>query len=403
MAAGGDAIAREPSGRVVFVEGALPGERVVVSLVQQKRDFARGRVVSVLDASPDRVAPPCPFVEAGCGGCQWQHIAPEAQGRLKREIVVDALRRIGRRDDAAEVVAPSVAQAWGPRTTVRAAVSSGEAAGEGAADAGRAGLRRRHSHQVVPLSSCLVAHPLVAEVLAEGRFDGCDEVTVRAGVATGERLVVADPTADGVSVPADVMVVPVAAPFASVREDVAGRRWQVSALSFFQPGPEAAGALAEAVGRAAAGAGAGGVVLDAYAGVGLLGGSVGAERVVAVESSPWAVADAVVNLYDQNALVVEGEVADAVPGLGSRLGDVDLVIADPARTGLGRSAAAALASVGAPVLVLVSCDPASFARDAALLDGLGYRLAGADVLDLFPHTFHVEVLGRFERVVPLQA
>jgi 23S rRNA (uracil1939-C5)-methyltransferase len=376
MAAGGDALAREPSGRVVFVEGALPGERVVVELTQQRKDFARGRVVDVLDPSPDRLDDGA----SGCGGCQWRHIAPAAQARLKREIVADALRRIAKLNDpplASDVLLPDDPR----RTTVRAGVADG-----------RAGFRRRHGHELVVGHDCPIAHPVVHEVLREGTFDGADEIVVRVSLATGERLVVADPSADGVRVPSDVIVVEPGQP-AAINEDAAGRRWRVSADSFFQPSPGAADLLAAAV-RALAGDEAE-FVVDAYAGVGLLGGSLAPARLVAVESSPSAVADAQVNLADLDATVVEGEVADVMSGAGA--GDVDLVIADPARPGLGRAAATALAETGAPQLVLVSCDPASLARDVGLLDGLGYRLLSAQVVDLFPHTFHLEVVTAFER------
>src|SRR5437762_264388 len=94
VAAGGDGIARAEDGRVVFVEGALPGERVLVVTTEEKRDYLRARATDVIEASPDRVAPPCPAVAAGCGGCQWQHVSLEGQRRLKVDIVIDALRRI---------------------------------------------------------------------------------------------------------------------------------------------------------------------------------------------------------------------------------------------------------------------------------------------------------------------
>ena len=350
MAAGGDAIAREPGGRVVFVEGALPGERVRVQLTQQRKDFAHGRVIEVIEPSPDRLS------EAGeCGGCSWSFIELGAQRRLKRDIVADALRRIAKIPEAplaADVPAPADAR----RTTVRAGV---------AAD-GRAGFRRRHGHDIV-VHDCPIVHPDLR--LHDDRFEG-DEVVVRVSLATGERSVNGEPDA--------------------LNEDAAGRRWRVSAESFFQPSPDAATLLADVVRGLAHGA----VVLDAYAGVGLLGGSLAPDRLVAVESAPSAVDDARVNLADLDALVVEGEVADAVPKLEVK---ADVVVADPARPGLGRAASTALAGVGPERIVLVSCDPASLARDVMLLDALGYRLTSSQVLDLFPHTFHVEVVSAFDR------
>lgn len=383
VAVGGDAIARDASGRVVFVSGALPGETVRVEVTESRRDFARARVVSVVEPSPDRVEPPCAEVARGCGGCPWQGVLPTAQLRLKRQMVVEALQRIGRiaEPPVAEAVRSVGDRAY--RTTVRVAVEDG-----------RAAYRMHHSHSLVAVEGCLVAHPLVEEVLQVGRFGDAGEVIVRASVATGERVVVPRPDdATGISVPADVVV----GRRAAVTEVVAGRHWRMSGTSFFQSGPQAASLLVDAV-QAAAGDALrdGGVVVDAYAGVGLLGGSLAGRRddvrVVAVESSGPAVRDATANLADLDASVVRSDVNRWAPE------PADLVVADPARAGLGRRAVRVLAATGAPVLVLVACDAASLARDAGLLAEAGYALVGVEVLDLFPHTVHVEAVARFQRV-----
>jgi 23S rRNA (uracil1939-C5)-methyltransferase len=382
-------LARAEDGRVVFVAGALPGERVVAEVVDQRKDFARARLVEVLEAAPGRVAPPCPHVAEGCGGCQWQHVAPHAQAALKRQLVEDALRRTGGvAEPPVRRTVRRVASA-GYRTTVRAATLAD----------GRLGLRRHHSHDVIPLDSCLVAHPRIEELLAEGRFHGCREVTLRAGVATGERLAVCHPRYGRVDVPADVVV---AASHhlrgVSFHEEAAGRIWRVSALSFFQSGPEAANVLVDTVATAMGDAlDGGGTLVDAYCGVGLLGGALASRRaavdLVAVESHPAAVADARHNLAGLDARVIAAEVAAWRPPPAPPAA----IVADPARTGLGPSAAAALAGAGAPVLVLVSCDPASLGRDTRLLARHGYRPTAVWALDLFPHTAHVEAVARFER------
>jgi 23S rRNA (uracil1939-C5)-methyltransferase len=118
-------------------------------------------------------------------------------------------------------------------------------------------------------------------------------------------------------------------------------------------------------------------------------------RVVAIKTSRAAVADARHNLADREADVVRGEVGGwrAPPGV-----DVDVVVADPARSGLGKPGVGALARLRAPVLVLVSCDPASLGRDARLLAQAGYRHERSEIVDTFPHTTHVEVVTRFRRV-----
>src|SRR5262249_23525691 len=139
------------------------------------------------------------------------------------------------------------------------------------------------------------------------------------------------------------------------------------------------------------------VLVDAFAGVGMLGGAVatalaaaGAHvELVAIESHPPAVRDARSNLRDIDARGIQADVA----AWRSRAEPAALVIADPARAGLGRGAVAALVAARAPVFVLVSCDPASLARDTVLLAAAGYRLERVTVLDLFPHTFHVETVS----------
>ena len=187
LAAGGDGLGRDEGGRVTFVPGALPGETVAVELQQQKKDFARGRLLEVIAPSADRAEPPCPFVTAGCGGCDWQHVVPTAQRRLKADIVADALRRQARLEVAVGEGPPL--PATGYRTTLR-----------GMAVGGRFALRERRGHGLVPVDPCLVAHPLLAEVVAEGRFpDG--EVVLRAGARTGERLVVVHGDPETTTVP----------------------------------------------------------------------------------------------------------------------------------------------------------------------------------------------------------
>ena len=373
MAAGGDAIARDPSGRVVFVTGALPGEQVRVDVVAERRDYARAIAVEVLDPSPDRVAPPCPELARGCGGCQWQHIAVDAQRRLKADIVVDAMRRVGRLEGPAPgptVELPST----GYRTTVRAAVIGG-----------RAGYRRAASHDVITVDECLVTHPLVEDLLVHGRYGSATEVVLRAGARTDERLAAPVPAAAAITVPADVRR-------DHLHEIVAGRHWRISASSFFQSRPDGADALATLV-ATAAGADRPGTAVDLYSGVGLFAGVLAANgwSVTAVESSKDAIADARVNLRNEDATVVHADVNRWEPS------PADLVVADPSRSGLGRPGTAVVAATGAGRVVLVSCDAAAFGRDAGLLTAAGYTLTSVTPVDLFPHTSHVEVVSAYER------
>ncbi len=391
LAVGGDGVGREASGRVVFVSGGLPGELVTTRVVEERRDHARAVVVDVEEAAPARVAPPCPFVAAGCGGCGWQHIEPVSQTGLKVDMVAEALRRLGGVREP--VVRPGPAlPTTGYRTTLR-----------GVADErGRFALRRHHSHELVAVPGCLVAHPLVVEVLAEGRFPPGAEVTVRVGARTGERMVVVDtPGAAepaGIVVPEGVRVVTgaelAAGKRAWIHEDVAGVPLRVSARSFFQAGPEGAEALVAAVGHAAGPEPlpARTRMADLYGGVGLFAATVGRDaHVVVVEASAASAADARVNLRGLDARVVRSDVAAWRPRR------MDLVVADPPRRGLGRVGARAVSAARPGRVVLVSCDAGALGRDARLLRGAGYDLVESTVVDVFAHTPHVEVVSRFDR------
>ncbi len=391
LAVGGEGVGRDEGGRVVFVAGAVPGDRVQVRITEARKRYARGELVAVTTPSPTRVEPPCPQVARGCGGCSLQHLALAEQRERKRQLVLDALVRIGRLTDP-EVLLGQALPAEGFRTTLRVAISHG-----------RAGFRRARSHDTVTVPHCLVAHALLDELVAEGRFGDATEASLRVGARTGERLVVVEPTAVGVRLPADVVVVGAdeldAGAAAAYHEVAGGRRFRISARSFFQTRADGADLLVDRVAAAlsahatATGAPPGHLV-DAYGGVGLLsaaGHRVGAGRTTLVEANPSSTADARHNLADLGAEVVTSPVERWRPT------PADVVVADPSRRGLGEAAAQVVAGTGAGLVVLVSCDAGSLGRDAALLGARGYRLERSEVLDLFPHTAHVEVVSTFRR------
>ncbi|MEO5678710.1 MAG: TRAM domain-containing protein [Acidimicrobiales bacterium] len=295
VAAGGDALARDAEGRVVFVAGALPGEQVVAEVLTAKSDFLRAAAVEVLDASPHRTIPPCHHFFEGCGGCDLQHADLEGQRQLKRAIVVDALRRIGRLEEPPVLEAVHGVPAAGYRTTVRAVVDR----------AGVPGLRRRRGHDHVAVPGCVIAAPAVQRVLAEGRFPGAREVLIRASLATGHVVCVPAPrVGGGAKVPEGVKVIPahtLGHRTADITEVVHGRRFRVSARSFFQSGPSAAELVVDAVDHALGkDLDGGGLLVDAYAGVGVVGAVLSERhpglRLECVESNHTAVEDALHNL-----------------------------------------------------------------------------------------------------------
>ncbi len=380
VVAGGDGLARAADGRVVFVPSVLPGEVVEVELGGMKRDFARGRVLKLIAQSAHRVAPCCPAVSRGCGGCDWQHVDAPAQLDLKVEIVREALRRTGRIAEP-DVVGGGGVDPFGYRTTMRFAFDSD----------GRPALRRARTNEPVRLDDCLVAHPALASLLADLRVHGSDEITLRVSVASGDRTAwCQSPTGRIGGLPPDVRV----GAAEHLVEHVDGVAFQVSAASFFQSGPAAARCLVDAVRNACGNAlETASTVVDAYGGIGLFAATVvpASASVVVVESNASACADALVNLVGRQARV------ECTTVEGWKPEPADLVIADPAREGLGATAVARLAATGAQALVLVSCDPVSLARDATLLRDAGYVAGRTTVLDLFPQTHHVEAVTRFDK------
>jgi 23S rRNA (uracil1939-C5)-methyltransferase len=393
LVAGGAALARRDDGRVVLVDGGLPGE-VLDAVIERRHGTDRGRIVRVIEASPERIDAECPHVIEGCGGCDLATLSHSGQVPAKIELVTDSLRRIGRWADP--VVRPGPAlEPWSFRTTLRLAIV-----------AGQAGLRRADSHDVVGIEHCAVAHPLLDELVSFGDFGSATEAMIRVGAATGERMAVIMPNVDGVRLPADVLVVG-ADELASgrrawIHERVGERTWRISADSFFQTRPDGAAALVGVVVSmlddlldAEPVDGEKRTLIDAYCGVGLFAGSLldgrPGWRGLAAERSRSSVADCRTNLADLDVRVVGTSIERL------RTQPAEIVVADPSRAGLGRKAVKVLAAAGADRFVLVSCDPASAGRDVALLASEGYRPIESVIVDLFPHTHHTEIVTRLDR------
>ena len=385
LAVGGEGVGRLEDGRAVFVVGSAVGDELLIDLTEEKKRYARGRIVEVLSPGENRRDPPCPNGVKGCGGCDWQHLNQDAQIDAKLSIVAQSLERLG------SISPPDIGYVSGPeeknyRTTMRVGVVDGHAA-----------LRKARSNELIQLEECVVAHPMIEDILAYGFFPTASDVTIRVGSRTGDRLVMGEPVADGFSLPDDVRVVgrneARKGAEAFVFEEAAGIEWRISAQSFFQSSPEGAESLigltaewlsVQDVGEQ--------VMVDLYAGVGLFSGTVGDwfEKVTAVESSKSATRDAQHNL-GSHVSIHQLEVEKWTPELA------DVVIADPPRSGLRASGVEVIRLTEAPHVVLISCDAGALGRDARLLTAAGYELDQIDVLDMFPQTSHVEVVSGWIR------
>lgn len=411
VAHGGSCVAREEGygqegpGKVVFVRHALPGERVRAVVTEERSRYLRADAVEILDPSPDRVEPPCPYAGPGrCGGCDWQHATLDAQRRLKAEVVEQQLRRLAhieRRVTVEPVPGDTTGLGW--RTRTRFAIG----------EDGVVGLHRHRSREVQPIDACLITHSAVEELGVERRsWPGMSSVEATASAGTGDRAVVVTPArrdapaeVPSLDAPASVLRDPGDGPVqrvrghAAVREIAAGRRWRVSGGGFWQVHPDAAELLAGAV-LDALDPGVGESVLDLYCGVGLFAGvlaeRVGAGgRVVAVESDRRAAADAARNVRELSQVQVHhGRVTDVLAELG--LARSDLVVLDPPRTGAGRRVVEQLSRIRTRRVAYVACDPAALARDLGYFTERGWRLAGLRAFDLFPMTAHVEVIATLD-------
>jgi len=391
VAHGGHCVARH-EGRVVFVRHSLPGERVVVRVTEDRHPgFCRADAIEVLAASPDRVERPCPYSGPGrCGGCDWQHVAPEAQRELKAAVVREQLGRLAGLDfDVTVEELPGGPLRW--RSRARFAVDR----------SGAAGLRRHRSHDVVVLDDCPITVETGARAVLGQRWPGAGAVDVSVdstGAVTTTRLDRrGHPTSSRVVRPGGELP---EEPSTRAERHAGGRDWEVEGTGFWQVHPAAADALVAAVAGFAE-LRAGETVLDLYAGVGLFGGALApavgpAGRVICVESDAAACAAADANLAGlPQAEVWQGEVdAEGLAELLAELGGApDVVVLDPPRAGAGPAVSRLLAATGARAVVYVACDPAALARDVAAFAEAGYRLASVRGFDAFPMTAHVECVA----------
>jgi tRNA/tmRNA/rRNA uracil-C5-methylase (TrmA/RlmC/RlmD family) len=395
IAAGGACVARDPEGRVVFVRHCLPGETVRVEVTGTTTSYLRADAVEVLEPSPDRVVPPCPYAAPGrCGGCDFQHVALPRQRALKAELVQEQLSRLaGLSLPVVVEPVPGDDEGLGWRTRVQFGVQSD----------GAVGLHRHRSHDLELVDRCLIASADVEAVGAEAlRWDGASAVEV---VAAGSQRVVSVTSrrrgsATVPDVDAGVVVDgrPVRVPH-GVRHTVLGRSFEVAAGGFWQVHPGAPATLVSAVLDGLAPS-PGDRVLDLYAGVGLFAALLG-ERVgptgsvFAVEGDARASADAARNTADQPHVKVRTAAVDA--GLLSRVGRPSLVVLDPPRAGAGLAVSRALVSLAPERIAYVACDPASFARDLRVFLDAGWTMPSLRAFDLFPMTEHVELVATLAR------
>ena len=433
MGYGSEAIAHLPSGKAVFVEQGAPEDVAVIEVVEEKAAFARARIVRLEEPSPLRAVS---FCEVGgvCGGCSWQHVSYQAQLDAKRANVVAALERTAhfQREVAEHVVGECVPskRETGYRNKLELSAVR--------ASAGSLSLGFAHegTHDVVAPATCPIAVKPIQKApkalrgalrfIAGGSDLGIFRVGVRGSVRTRDveialwttpgafpRAAAAKTLSSALKATSIVRVVADAGKARKVKkvevlagkgcweEELGGFRYRTSAPSFFQVNTAQAEKLVALVldglkeGEADL---SGMLVADLYAGGGTFSiplARAGAD-VLAVESAGSSVRDLRRNAETNRAEVevIGGDAARELPELGG----LDALVVDPPRAGLADGVVQSVAAAAPARVAYVSCNPATWARDAARFEQQGYALRKATPVDMFPQTPHVEVVSIFQRL-----
>jgi 23S rRNA (uracil1939-C5)-methyltransferase len=411
---GGDGLARH-EGQAIFVPLTAPGDQVRVRITKQSKNFSQAVIEEIVQPGPDRHDAPCPHY-GQCGGCNLQHMTTEGQHRAKAEIVAECFQRLGKLDVADLLTGPAaIGRDLGYRNRIRLFASP----------MGPYGLMRRGSNEVVPLDSCpLLTDRFNQDILPWLRMmPPMEQIVIRlddqgnwllgafgpparlkvmrkimAGLAEGEAPA---PGCTGIlfnNRPVwghDYLI-----------HRLADHKFRVGALSFFQANHQvtehAVATARQWIGELAEQGSLGVLLGDLFCGVGLFSLTLADlfEKVVAVDSDESAIRDARNNVERDPA--ARGKVSVHLGEVAEVLNEADLApatlwrdslcLADPPRTGLGAEGVQALLKLAPRHVLFMSCDPATLARDAALLNEAGYRPAKLEVLDMFPQTSHIETL-----------
>lgn len=419
-------------GYTVFVEGALPEEVIKVLIVKTKKHFSYGKLLEILEPSPHRVTPACP-VAAKCGGCQLQHLSYEGQLSFKTKKVKDHLERIGGFSGISVGYAKGMEEPWRYRNKAQFPV--GGKTGEP-----EIGFYAKRSHRIIDTPVCMLQNKINDQIvkiirafLTEYEIPLYDEtihrglvrhILTRIGRRTGEIMVCL--VVNGRKLPhCDVLVerlreiegmtsivlnvntaqtnvilgteVHVLWGKETIRDYIGDVQFEISPLSFYQVNPlqtqvlyQTALDFAELEGNE--------TVLDLYCGIGTISlfFAQKAKHVFGVEIVPEAIADAKRNAAlngMNNADFAVGAAEDVIPRLYEEKGvTADVVVVDPPRKGCDSVLLDTIAAISPKKVVYVSCDSATLARDLAYLCPKGYTIEKVQVVDMFPHTVHVETV-----------
>ena len=398
---GGDAMGRLPDSRAIFVPFGLPGEKVRIRLTQEKKNFARGEIIEILEASPDRIEAKCKHFSV-CGGCHYQNLPYEKQLIAKKDILNDQLKRIGKIENPPVQDMVACPEPWNYRNHIQFSLDGD----------GKLGfvspLPMGEGLGVRAITECHLPESPINDFWNQLEFEpetNVERVSLRAGVDNDLMLVLesVDHETPELEIEAGISVTHVyddhtvvIAGSDHIIMNVLGRDFKVSAASFFQVNTVMAEKMVEhlitqlPITQST-------VLLDVYCGVGLFSAFLAPKcgRVIGIESSESSSEDFTVNLDEfDNVELYEGNAEDVIPHLEA---NPDIVLVDPPRAGLDKAVVDGILKLNPSHIAYVSCDPSTLARDAARLINGGYRLKEVTPFDLFPQTYHIESISIFER------
>ncbi|HAT4301798.1 TPA: 23S rRNA (uracil(1939)-C(5))-methyltransferase RlmD [Clostridium perfringens] len=433
----GEGIAKIDNKYPIFIEGALKGEKVKVRIVKVNKNFAYGKLMEVLEASEERVNPPCAIYKR-CGGCKLQHASYKAQLDFKWDRVKDCVSKIGKLDPSIVKYPLGMENPWRYRNKVQLPIGliNGEV---------KIGFFAPRSHDIIDMESCLIQDEIGDKVVkltrewiekfnirpynVDGEYDEkgiVRHIMIRRGFTTNEVMVVL--VTNGEKLPhkeefVDLMVKNIPG-IKSVIQNINSKktnvilglesktlwgedtisdyigdfRFNISPLSFFQVNPTQTEVL---YGKALEYANLTGneEVFDAYCGTGTITLFISqkAKKVYGVEIIPQAIDNAWINAKENKVENVEffvGESEVVIPDLINKGVKADVVVVDPPRKGCDKKLLDAITNIDAKKIVYVSCDPSTLGRDLKVLEENGYKTLEVQPVDMFPNTSHVENVAK---------
>ena len=411
MAFKGYGVARV-DGKVLFIPHSVTGDKAWIKIIEKKKNYSIGKCIQLIEPSPWRVNPPCPFF-GQCGGCQWQHINDSIQINLKEEILKEILTRLGGLKETPPITVAPSPQPYGYRARIQLKVK-GEAMG----------YYQERSHRIVDIDHCPIAHPLVNQIIpslrkASPSFFQMEEIEINVSPEEGKGVLILHPlsfhqgTKDFVK--EFLQIHPVLKGIAVMRKKgltlfgdpylnftISLNRWgeksvlrlRTSPESFFQVNLEQNQTLIRTV-LEFSDVNEDEKVLDLYAGVGnfTFPLATASKEVWGIEENRSAVEDACFNAERngiKNCNFMQGRVEDILKHWGRE--KPDLIILDPPRTGC-KTVLDQVVRLKPKKIVYVSCDPTTFARDLRLFSERGFHLQRLSLVDMFPQTYHMEVVG----------